>query len=292
MQCKICPRQCNAIRTNTENIGGVCQMPLTPMVARASLHFWEEPCISGKNGSGTVFFSGCPLHCVYCQNVDISQNNKGLAVTVEQLAHIFKSLEQQGANNINLVTPTHFVDAILEALDIYRPNIPIVYNSSGYETIETLKKLENYIDIYLLDFKYFDCKKAKDYSSAEDYPSICKNALLESYRQQPKCIFDNEGMLQKGVVVRHLLMPQATRDAMEIFNWVKQNLPNAIFSIMSQYIPVGSAEKISPINRTVTKREYDKVVDFVANSGFENCYIQERSSAQKEFIPDFDFTGI
>lgn len=292
MQCNLCPRQCNAVRTATDNIGGVCNMPNKPILARASLHFWEEPCISGTKGSGTVFFSGCSLHCVFCQNEDISTKNVGKAVSCNTLADIFKSLEEMGAHNINLVTPTHFANKIIEALDIYKPSIPIVYNSSGYENIETLKLLKNYIDIYLIDFKYFDSKKSLRYSSAHNYPDVCKAALLEAYSQQHKCIFNENGIMQKGVIVRHLLMPAATKDAISIFDWVNLNLPNAFFSVMSQYLPLGKAKDMSIINRKITSREYDKVVNYIIDSGFENCYIQELSSAQKIFIPAFDFTGI
>lgn len=292
MLCNQCPRLCNAIRTERENIGGVCKMPATPVVARAALHFWEEPSISGKNGSGTVFFSGCSLHCVFCQNEVISANNKGKTISVEELARIFKKLEENGAHNVNLVTPSHFVDSIIAALDIYKPDIPIVYNSSGYENVDTLKKLEDYVDIYLMDFKYFDSNKSKMYSFAENYPQICKQALLEAYRQQGECVFSSDGVMQKGVIIRHLLMPQATRDAIEIFNWVKENTPNAYFSLMSQYVPIGRAVDMPVINRTVTAREYDKVVNYIAENNFDNCYIQERASASKSFIPDFDFTGI
>lgn len=291
MLCNLCPRLCNSIRTETENIGGICGMTALPTVARAALHFWEEPCISGKNGSGTVFFSGCSLHCVFCQNTDISVNNNGKQITVNDLANIFKKLENNGAHNINLVTPTHFVDSIISALDIYKPNIPIVYNSSGYENAETLRKLNGYIDIYLMDFKYFDSQKAERYSHAANYPDVCKTALLEAYSQQSKCIFADD-IMQRGVVVRHLLMPQATRDAIEIFDWVKQNTPNAYFSIMSQYVPLAKAVDMPIINRKVTEREYNKVINYISDSGFNNCFIQERSSATKDFIPQFNLTGI
>lgn len=291
MLCNLCPRQCNALRTSAENIGGVCQMPSEPIVARAALHFWEEPCISGKNGSGTVFFSGCSLHCAFCQNSVISVNNKGKSISVYELANVFKNLERQGAHNINLVTPTHFVDCIIDALDIYKPNIPIVYNSSGYENIDTLKRLEDYIDIYLMDFKYIDSCKAQMYSNAFNYPDLCKNALIEVYKQQSNCIL-KDGIMQKGVIVRHLLMPQSTNDAIYIFDWVKETLPNSCFSLMSQYLPLYKASDMPIINRKITKREYEKVVNYILESGFENCYIQELSSAKKDFIPQFDFTGI
>lgn len=291
MLCNQCPRQCNATRTATENIGGICGMPNMPMVARADLHFWEEPSISGTNGSGTIFFSGCSLHCVFCQNSDISTINKGKLITIEGLSNIFKKLEHKGAHNINLVTPTHFVDSIICALDLYKPSIPIVYNSSGYETIDTLKRLEGYADIFLMDFKYINSEKSKIYSNAIDYPKICKDALLEVYRQQPQCVFKN-GIMKKGVIVRHLLMPQSTMDAIQIFDWVREYLPNSFFSIMSQYMTLFKATNMEIINRKITEREYNKVVSYIVNTGFQNCYVQELSSAKKDFIPDFDFTGI
>ena len=291
MQCNLCPRQCNAFRTADENIGGVCEMPLNPVVARAALHFWEEPSISGTKGSGTVFFSGCSLHCVFCQNSDISARNVGKAITPQNLATIFKNLESEGAHNINLVTPTHFIDSIIEALNIYRPNIPIVYNSSGYESVDTLRRLKGYVDIYLMDFKYIDENKSQQYSNAPNYPEVCKNALLEVYEQQPNCVFNGD-IMQRGVIVRHLLMPQATRDAMAIFDWVKEYLPNAYFSLMSQYIPLFKAQEMPIINRKITPREYDKVVDYITGFDTDNCYIQELSSANKNYIPNFDLTGI
>lgn len=291
MLCNQCPRRCNALRTEKENIGGVCRMPETAHIARAALHFWEEPSISGTNGSGTVFFSGCSLHCAFCQNNDISLKNKGRAVSSATLAEIFKRLEGEGAHNINLVTPTHYVHSILNALDIYKPKIPIVYNSGGYENVETLKILQDYVDIYLIDFKYIDSNKSSLYSNAPDYPDVCKSALLEAYRQHSNCVFKN-GIMQGGIIVRHLLMPQATRDAIAIFDWVRHNMPNSYFSLMSQYLPLGAAEKMPVINRKITSREYKKLTDYILNSGFYNCYIQELSSADKGFIPDFDFTGI
>lgn len=291
MVCNQCPRLCNATRTNSTNIGGVCNMPNVPIISRAALHFWEEPSISGTNGSGTIFFTGCSLHCVYCQNSEISALNKGKEVSIEQLADIFKKLEADGAHNINLVTPTHFVDCIIKALDIYKPKIPIVYNTSGYETVDTLKRLKDYVDIYLIDFKYIDSKKAALYSNAANYPEVCQNALLEVYNQQSSCVF-KDGIMQKGVIVRHLVLPQATNDAIMIFDWVRQNMPNSYFSVMSQYIPLYKAIDMKVINRKITSREYDKVVDYIFDSGDENCYIQERSSANKNYIPEFDFTGI
>lgn len=292
MKCNLCPRKCNAERNDLSNLNGYCKMPLPPKVARAALHFWEEPCISGTNGSGTVFFSGCSLGCIYCQNYEISHNGFGKSLTAEKLSEIFKKLENSGAHNINLVNPTHFALSIRDALRIYRPNIPIVYNSGGYDRVETLKALEGYVDIFLTDFKYFSPDKADKYSDASNYPDIVKSALKECYKQIPKCTFDQNGIMQKGVIVRHLLLPQATRDAISIFDWVMENLPNAYFSLMSQYIPMYKAFEDKVIGRKITEREYEKVISHIIESGFENCYIQERNSANMQFVPDFDLSGV
>ena len=261
-------------------------MPLLPKVARADLHFWEEPVISGENGSGTVFFSGCTLSCVFCQNYDVSHNGLGEMISYEQLAELFKMLEEKGAHNINLVSPSHYALAIKKALDIYRPKIPIIYNSGGYDRVETLKMLEGYIDIYLMDLKYISNEKAAIYSSAADYPEVTKKALLEAVRQQPENIIEN-GIMKKGVIVRHLLLPQATKEAMSVFDWVKENTPSVYFSMMSQYLPCGEALEMPIINRRVTKREYDKVIDYIGDSDFKNIFIQERKSADECYIPEF-----
>ncbi|MCQ2449025.1 MAG: radical SAM protein [Clostridia bacterium] len=267
-------------------------MPLLPRVARAALHFWEEPCISGTNGSGTVFFSGCSLKCVFCQNEPISHGGVGKDISVERLAKIFAELEKAGAHNINLVNPTHYAEAIRRAFEIYRPAIPVVYNSGGYDKSETLEMLAPFVDIYLMDFKYQDPQHAFAYSGAADYPVLAADAIRTCYSLQPQCIFDEAGIMQKGVIVRHLLLPQATRDAMAVFDWVRQNTPNAYFSIMSQYFPTGAALQMKPINRRVTAREYEKVLNYILDSGFENCYMQERASAAEEYVPPFDFTGV
>ncbi len=288
MICNLCPRRCNAIRTADGNIGGFCGVPQNPKVARADLHFWEEPSISGKNGSGTVFFSGCSLGCVYCQNAEISQGNKGRVITVSELADVFRDLEAKGAHNINLVTPTHYTDAIVAALDIYRPNIPIVYNSSGYEAVEQLIVLEKYIDIYLMDFKYINSETAGKYSLTFDYPYVVKSALKEAYRQKGECSF-KDGIMQSGIIIRHLLLPQGTNEAIKIFEFVRSYLPKAYFSLMAQYMPCGKAKDMPPINRKITNREYDKVVDHIIQSGFKNCYIQELSSSDEKYIPNFEF---
>ena len=259
-------------------------MPLLPKVARADLHFWEEPIISGKNGSGTVFFSGCSLGCVYCQNYDISHENFGKTISYERLAEIFSELEQKGAHNINLVNPTHYALAIKKALDIYKPNIPIVYNSGGYDKAETLKALEGYVDIFLMDLKYLSEEKAELYSRAKDYPTIAKTAIKEAVRQQSECVLEN-GIMQKGVIIRHLILPQATKEAIAVFDWVRQNTPNAYFSIMSQYTPYFKAKEMPVINRKITTREYEKVLDYIAQFDFQNVFTQEKSSAKEEYIP-------
>lgn len=291
MICNLCPRNCKANRNETENIGGYCKSPIIPKVARADLHFFEEPVISGKNGSGAVFFSGCSLGCIYCQNGDISQNLYGKSVDAKELSEIFKKLEDRGAHNINLVTPTHYVNTVIDALSVYKPSIPIVYNSSGYEKVETLKSLQNFIDIYLLDFKYIDPLKAKKYSYAEDYPEYAKNALLEAYRQKGEAII-KDNIMQSGVIVRHLLLPQATNDAIKIFEFVKNNTNGVYFSLMSQYVPCGKALDDKIISRKITKREYDKVVSVITDSGFDNCFIQDLSSADMSYTPKFDLTGV
>lgn len=287
MDCSICPRKCNAKRTAEENLGGFCKAPENPKIARADLHYWEEPPISGTKGSGTIFFSGCSLSCVYCQNFNVSRSKLGKTVSAEELAKIIKELEQKGAHNINFVTPDHYVYAIKKALSIYKPKIPIVYNSGGYVSIEQLKILEDFIDIYLLDYKYLSNERAKKYSLAENYPEIAEKAIKFAYNKQPTCIFNEDGIMQKGVIVRHLLMPLATNEAIKIFDKVTSEMPNLFFSMMGQYIPYGDLQSYPEINRKVTKREYEKVVNHIVESGFENCYIQDLSSASKLYIPKF-----
>lgn len=291
MICNLCPRKCSVNRTDYENLNGYCKMPLLPRVARAELHHWEEPCISGTNGSGAVFFSGCSLNCVYCQNNEISHNGFGKTVSIQRLANIFRELYEKGAHNINLVSPTHYIHAIKPALDLYKPPIPIIYNSSGYDRVESLKSLEGYIDIFLMDLKYLSSDIAFSYSGALNYPSIAQNAILEAYRQQPECVFEGE-IMKKGLIVRHLLLPQGTGEAISVFDWVRNNTPNAFFSIMSQYTPMGNAYKMPPLDRRVTKREHNKVLNYICNTDFLNCFYQYRSSAIKEYIPLFDLSGV
>lgn len=267
-------------------------MPLRPKIARAALHFWEEPCISGKNGSGTVFFSGCPLGCCYCQNEAISHGGEGKYISISRLAEIFRELEAAGAHNINLVSPSHYALAIKSALLIYRPKIPIVWNSGGYDSPQVLKLLQPFIDIYLMDFKYISSERAEKYSAAADYPEAAIAAISECYRQQPTCIFDENGIMQRGVIIRHLLLPQGTGEAIKVFEWVLKNTPNAYFSLLNQYTPCGKALNDKIISRRVTKREYEKVLNAVMESGFESCFIQAGESSSKKYIPEFDLTGV
>lgn len=289
MNCSICPRKCNADR---ENSVGFCKSPAEFLLARAALHFWEEPCISGENGSGTVFFSGCNLKCVYCQNYEISIENKGVVVDDSRLIEIFKSLIEQGAENINLVNPTHYADRLANLFEKWHCPVPVVYNTSGYESAQTLKMLDGIVDIYLTDFKYIRPDKAQKYSNAPDYPEVAKNALAEMKRQVQGYAFDSRSVMQKGVIVRHLVLPQNTNSALRIIDYIAENYSDTYLSIMAQYVPCGSLENYPEINRKITEREYNKVVDYALQTGLENVFIQQTESAEKEFIPPFDFTGI
>ena len=298
MKCELCPRMCGVDREKTT---GFCGMGKEIMAARASLHYWEEPCISGQNGSGAVFFSGCVLRCVFCQNYDISSEKKGMEITVERLAEIFLELQNQGANNINLVNPTHYVPQIIEAIDIARRNglsLPIVYNSGGYERVETLRKLEGYVDIYLPDVKYFDNELAKKLSSAPNYFETAMKAVAEMVRQIGKPVFDDsreEGLLKRGTIVRHLVLPGCYKDSIEVIKQLGERFGDKIlFSLMSQYTPFGKVKtdpQFSQLNRRLTTFEYNKALEAVYEAGLEG-YMQEKSSAKEEYTPDFDYTGL
>ena len=291
MICTLCPRNCGVERT-AESGAGVCRMGTQPKIARAALHMWEEPCISGTRGSGAVFFSGCGLRCVFCQNEAISQQDEGKIVTPARLAEIFRELEAQGAHNINLVTAAHFVPAVLEALSLYRPNIPIVYNSSGYESIETLRMLSGVVDIYLTDFKYLDPEAARKYSHAPDYPQVATAAIHEMLRQTGKPVFEGD-MMRRGVIVRHLVLPGHTKESMAVVSHLLQEYGNDIYiSIMNQYTPMESLEGYPELKRRVTDREYNKVIDFALEAGLENGFIQEGDTAKESFIPDFSYEGV
>ena len=288
MSCDICPRHCRADRKSST---GFCGVGENYKIARAALHFWEEPCISGKNGSGTVFFTGCNLRCVYCQNYEISRELKGKEVSAFQLKRIFEDLIEQGAENINLVNPTHYADGLAELLEDFASPVPIVYNSSGYESVETLKKLRGKIDIYLPDFKYTRSDKAQKYSLAPDYPEVAKKAILEM-RSQVEDSFDERGMMRSGLIVRHLILPQNTNSSLEALGWLSDNLKDTCVSLMAQYVPCGNLEEHPELNRKITEREYNKVLSFALSKGMDKLFIQELASADKKFIPAFDFTGI
>lgn len=288
--CNYCPRKCNASRTESRNVGGWCKAPEMPLLARADLHFGEEPFISGKNGSGTIFFSGCSLGCVFCQNFDISQNLKGKIVSINQLAEITKRLEGEGAHNINYVTPTHYFRAIEKSLEIYKPNIPLVYNSSGYELEENINK--DIFDVYLFDFKFYSNEKSLKYSKCDDYFERVTTAIKAAVKLKGKPIYDNNGNMLSGVVVRHLILPQETNEAIKIIDWLNNNTPEIVLSLMSQYVPLNNSNKFKELDRKITQREYEKVLNRCYNCSFSDIYIQDRKSATTEYIPNFDSKGI
>lgn len=289
MICNQCPRKCNVDRTRA---AGYCKSPEEFRLSRAALHFWEEPCISGKNGSGAVFFSGCNLGCLFCQNYEISHENKGMTVSDDGLIKIFENLIEQGANNINLVNPTHYAVQLATLLKKYKPSVPVVYNSSGYESTETLKMLDGLVDIYLPDFKYIRSDKALKYSRAEDYPEVAMRALEEMYLQRGKTEFDENGIMKKGMIIRHLILPSNTNSSLKILDFINEKFPNAYVSLMAQYTPCNDLSAVPELDRKITKREYNKVVDYALNLGMDKIFIQSGESADEKFIPDFDFTGI
>ena len=288
MICSICPRKCNTDRSRAV---GFCLSPDKFRVARAALHYWEEPCISGENGSGTVFFSGCNLRCVYCQNYEISRENKGVEISDDRLIEIFEELIEQGANNINLVNPTHYAGRLADVLSKWKSPVPVVYNSSGYENVNTLKTLDGLINVYLPDLKYIRNDKSLLYSKADDYFERASKAILEM-RRQVSDSFDNNGIMRSGLIVRHLILPQNTNSSIEILKWIKGNLPDTYVSLMAQYTPCGKLDDTPELKRKITQREYDKVVDFAVENDFEKLFLQELESADSDFIPEFDFTGI
>lgn len=290
MICRLCPRMCGAERTQREG-RGVCGVGMLPRVARAALHMWEEPCISGVRGSGAVFFSGCSLKCIFCQNESISHGCEGEIISIERLAGIFRELEAQGAHNINLVTAAQFVPAVIEALKIYRPKIPIVYNSSGYESVETLRMLEGYVDIYLPDFKYIDPAMAKLLSGAPDYPQTAMAAIREMLRQTGPAVYDEDGMMLRGTQIRHLVLPGLTGDSMKILSLIADEFPGAAVSLMGQYVPFGKALEMPGMNRRLRKKEYARVLAHMETIGLPG-YRQELESASEAFVPAFDGTGV
>ena len=292
-KCELCPRMCGINRYKKL---GFCGAGDKLKIARAALHMWEEPCISGENGSGTIFFSYCNLKCIYCQNYDISTKNYGKEITTERLTEIMIELQVKGANNINLVTPTHYVPQIIEAIKLARNNglnIPIVYNTSGYERKETIKLLDGYIDIYLTDMKYFSDRYAMEYSKAKDYFKYAKEALDEMYNQVGSPVFNEKGIMKKGIIVRHLILPGLVNDSKNIINYLYKTYQDNIYiSIMNQYTPLDSVKEHKVLNRTITKKEYDEVIDYAISIGIENAFIQEGETQKESFIPSFNNEGI
>ena len=288
MICNLCPRKCNACRTEHQG-NGFCGSGTLPVVARVAPHFGEEPCISGTKGGGTVFFSGCTLKCVYCQNYEISDGHKGRAVTPKELADCYKRLEQQGVHNINLVTADHYVNAVAESLDIYKPSVPVVYNCSGYTSPKTLSILDGLVDIYLPDFKYSDDALAIKYSSAPNYVNTASAAIKEMIFQVGTPLIDDDGMLKKGVIVRHLILPSHTKNSLGVLDIIKRSYDKQVLvSLMCQYVPVNKAHDFPKINRTITRREYDKVKSELYALGLDG-FTQDLTSASTDFIPDWDF---
>ena len=291
--CELCPRKCHINRNTTK---GICSNTSTLKVARSALHYFEEPSISGTNGSGTIFFSGCNLKCCYCQNKEISNDNFGINISVERLSELMLELQAKNANNINLVTPTHFVPSIIEAIKLARENglsIPIVYNTSGYESITTIKLLAGYVDIYLTDFKYFDNKLGEDLSKVKNYFEVASLALSEMYKQVGINKFDDKGMMTKGIIVRCLVLPTKGNDTKKIINYLyKKYQDNIYLSIMNQYTPVTKSTTFPFLNNKVSDSEYDDIINYALDLGVINAYIQEGETSDESFIPPFDLEGL
>ncbi|MDP4177401.1 MAG: radical SAM protein [Bacillota bacterium] len=294
LNCKLCPRNCNINRLNDEY--GFCRSGKNVKLAKVSLHHWEEPCISGSKGSGTVFFSNCNLKCVFCQNHNISQENTGAEVSIERLSKIFLEQQNHGAHNINLVTPTHYVPQIIEAIKLSKENglnIPLLYNSNGYENMETIKALNGYIDVYLPDLKYFDDKYAVKYSFANDYFNKASKAITEMVKQTGECIFNSEGVIQKGVIIRHMMIPGLLFDSKKIIDFIYNTFGDTVYvSIMNQYTPMFNAENYPEINKPVNSKHYESFIDYASSIGIKNGFIQESEASSKSFIPEFDLSGV
>ena len=292
MICRLCPRSCGAVRTKTRGTG-YCRMPAVPVLARAALHHWEEPPISGTRGSGTIFFSGCSLGCVFCQNEKISHQDFGKAVTVERLRDICRELIAQGAHNLNFVNPTHYVHVIAGLLEDWSPAVPVVWNSGGYDRADTLSGLEGKVDIYLPDLKYLDGETARRYSAAPDYPEAATAAIREMVRQTGPCRFDGEGMLVRGTVIRHLILPGQVNQAKAVMDWVAAEFEpgTVLFSLMSQYTPWGDLSAVPEIDRRLRPGEMRTAQEYMENLGLKG-FTQERTSAREEYTPPFDLTGV
>ena len=288
-KCTICPHNCGINRTNNQI--GRCKSKDTVKIALYSTHNFEEPCISGKKGSGTVFFSNCNMNCVFCQNYEISQQGKGKEITIEELAEIFIKQQEKDVENINLVTPTSYVPQIIKAIQIARNKglkLPIVYNTNGYEKVETLKMLEGYVDIYLPDFKYSDNELAKRLSKVDNYFEIATQALTEMYKQTGKAVFDDRGIMQKGMIIRHLVLPNQILNSRRVLKWINENMHDVYVSVMAQYFPTYKAKDIEDINRKLTKEEYEQIENYLYRLDLENGYIQELGEHEEEYVPKWD----
>lgn len=292
MICNLCPRSCGAERTETAG-NGCCRMPAVPVLARAALHHWEEPPISGTRGSGTIFFSGCSLGCVFCQNEKISHQDFGKAVTLERLRAICEGLIAQGAHNLNFVNPTHYAHVLAALLSDWRPSVPIVFNTGGYDRVDTLRTLEGKIDVYLPDLKYLDGDTARRYSAAPDYPEIAAAAIREMVRQTGPCRFDDNGLLLKGTIIRHLILPGQVNQAKAVMDWVSREFEpgTVLFSLMNQYTPWGDLSACPEIDRRLHPGEMRAAQEYMENLGLAG-FTQERTSAREEYTPPFDLTGI
>lgn len=291
-QCTLCPYECKVDRINGQK--GKCKLDDKLKIALASLHYYEEPCISGKEGSGTVFFTGCNLECQYCQNHEISQEQKGKEISVKHLAEIFLSQQEKGANNINLVTPTSYVYHIIEALDIAKKDgltVPIIYNTNGYERKETIQLLEGYVDIYLPDLKYYSDTLAKKYSKVDRYFEYATKAIQEMTKQVGKAVFDEKGMMKEGVMIRHLALPNHILNTKHILKWIKENMEEDIYvSVMAQYFPTYQAKQDELLNRKLTKKEYKEVEEYLYSLDIKNGYIQELGEHEEEYVPEFNLS--
>ena len=287
--CNACPRGCNALRGETG--AGFCRMGADPVIARAAPHYDEEPVISGTRGSGAIFFSGCALRCRFCQNWPISHGNFGQKVSVKRLREIYFELIDQGVHNINLVNPTHFAQAILDSLAEPLP-VPVVWNSGGYEKVETLRRFEGKVQVYLPDLKYIQADSARKYSAAGDYFDFAGPALKEMLRQTGPVELDGDGIIRRGTLVRHLILPGRAEESMAILDWIAENLPGAWVSLMAQYLPFGQVEGLDELNRRLYPEEYEAVVDHLMDLGLEDGFVQELSSSDEKYIPSFDLTGV
>ncbi|WP_050606256.1 radical SAM protein [Clostridium niameyense] len=292
--CTLCPRNCSVDRANGQM--GFCNSTKNIKISRAALHHWEEPCISGRNGSGAVFFSNCNLQCVFCQNHKISHEGYGKEISIKDLSNIFIKLQREGAHNINLVTPTHYVPEIIEAIKLskkYGLSIPILYNSNGYENIETIKMLEGYIDIYLPDFKYFNNKYSVKYSSCNNYFEHTSKAIEEMFNQVGTPVFNTEGIMQRGIIIRHLMLPGLLFDSKKVIDYIYSKFKDDVYiSLMNQYTPLNNLSKYPELNKTLNPKHYDSMINYCLELGIKNAFIQESGTSSKKFVPNFDLTGI